>query len=88
MPKHRHVFHPGFVRCAEGHLPSVVAMIEGGKPCLDTARLLGAVQKAVPPSKRTLIDDHLDHSLEGNIGTLSPDQIGSVHVFKEIAKDL
>jgi DNA-binding FrmR family transcriptional regulator len=63
-------------------------MIEGGKPCLDIAQQLHAVEKAVAQAKRTLIHDHLDHCLDETVGPLSLEQRGSVDEFREIAKYL
>ena len=71
MSDHRHASHPAIVKRlkrAEGHLRSVVAMIEGGRPCLDIAQQLHAVEKAVAQAKRTLIHDHLDHCLDETVG--------------------
>lgn len=62
----RHATHPAIVarlRRAEGHLRHVVAMIEGGEPCLDIARQLQAVEAALTAAKRTLIHDHIDGCL-------------------------
>ncbi|TIP72500.1 MAG: metal-sensing transcriptional repressor [Mesorhizobium sp.] len=91
MTEHRHSSHPEIVkrlRRAEGHLRSVVSMIEDGKPCLDVAQQLHAVEKAVAQAKRTLIHDHLDHCLEEAVGPLPRERRGSVDEFKEIAKYL
>lgn len=91
MTEHRHASHPEIVkrlRRAEGHLRSVVAMIEGGKPCLDVAQQLQAVEKAIAQAKRRLIHDHLDHCLEDAVGPLPRERRGSVDEFKEIAKYL
>ena len=91
MTEHRHSSHPEIVkrlRRAEGHLRSVVSMIEDGKPCLDVAQQLHAVEKAVAQAKRALIHDHLDHCLEEAVGPLSRERRVSVDEFKEIAKDL
>lgn len=63
-----HVHHPAIARRlkrAEGHLRSVIAMIEGGRPCLDLATQLHAVERAMAEAKRTLIHDHIDHCLTG-----------------------
>lgn len=38
-------------------------MIEEGKPCLDLATQLHAVERAVAEAKRALIHDHIDHCL-------------------------
>lgn len=53
---------------ARGHLDSVIAMIEAGRPCIDLAQQLHAVEKAVMEAKRTLIRDHLDHCLSVSSG--------------------
>ena len=62
----RHHSHEAVTRRlkrAHGHLASVIAMLEDGRPCLDIARQLRAVESALTATKRTLIHDHLDHCL-------------------------
>jgi DNA-binding FrmR family transcriptional regulator len=91
MTENRHASHPDIVnrlKRAEGHLRSVVAMIEAGKPCLDVTQQLHAVEKAVAQAKRTLIQDHLEHCLEDAVGPLPRERRRSVDEFKEIAKYL
>lgn len=91
MTEHRHETHPEIIKRlkrAEGHLKSVIAMIEGGKPCLDVAQQLHAVEKAITQAKRTLIQDHLDHCLEEIVGTLPREQRNSIDAFKSITKYL
>lgn len=91
MTDHRHDTHPEIVKRlkrAEGHLKSVIAMIEDGRPCLDIAQQLHAVEKAITQAKRTLIQDHLDHCLEDAIGTVGREQRQTVAEFKTIAKYL
>ncbi len=39
----------------------VIGMIEEGRPCLDLATQLHAVERAVAEAKRVLIHDHIDH---------------------------
>ncbi|MFC5068651.1 metal-sensing transcriptional repressor [Flaviflagellibacter deserti] len=73
---------------AQGHLKTVVAMIENGRSCLDIAQQLHAVEKAIGQAKRTLIQDHLDHCLEETIGALPRDQRAPIDEFKEITKYL
>ena len=69
---HLHATHPAIatrLRRAQGHLRRVVAMIEEGRPCLDLATQLHAVERAVAEAKRALIHDHIDHCLtEGELG--------------------
>jgi len=91
MTEHHHASHPDIVkrlRRAEGHLRGVIAMIEGGKPCLDVAQQLHAVEKALAQAKRVLIHDHLDHCLEDVVGPLPRERRGPVDEFKEIVKYL
>lgn len=61
---HVHASHPAIatrLKRAEGHLRRVIAMIEEGRPCLDLATQLQAVERAVAEAKRALIHDHIDH---------------------------
>lgn len=86
-----HKTHPQIVKRlkrAEGHLRSVIAMIEAGQPCIDVAQQLHAVEKALGQAKKTLIQDHLDHCLEDVVGPLPRDQRRSIDEFKLITKYL
>ena len=86
-----HGSHPAIVkrlRRAEGHLRSISAMIESGRPCLDVAQQLFAVEKAIAQAKKTLIQDHIDHCLEQAAGPLPRDKRGPLIEFKELAKYL
>ncbi|MGI8390151.1 metal-sensing transcriptional repressor [Brucella anthropi] len=88
---HSHETHPEIVKRlkrANGHLKSVIEMIEAGRPCLDLAQQLHAVEKAISQAKRTLIQDHLDHCLEDVVGPLEKDQRKSIDDFKEIIRYL
>jgi uncharacterized protein len=89
--KHLHQSHPEIVKRlkrAEGHLRSVIDMIEAGRPCLDISQQLHAVEKAIGQAKRTMIQDHLDHCLEETVGPLARGQRRSIDEFKEITKYL
>jgi uncharacterized protein len=89
--KHLHQSHPEIakrLKRAEGHLRSVIDMIEAARPCLDIAQQLHAVEKAIGQAKRTMIQDHLDHCLEETIGPLPREQRRSIDGFKEITKYL
>ncbi len=48
----------------EGHLRSVITMIQSGRNCVELAQQLAAVEKAVGAAKRTLVQSHLEHCLE------------------------
>jgi DNA-binding FrmR family transcriptional regulator len=61
---HVHASHPAIatrLKRAEGHLRRVIGMIEDGRPCLDLATQMHAVERAVAEAKRALIHDHIDH---------------------------
>jgi DNA-binding FrmR family transcriptional regulator len=63
----KHASHPAIasrLKRAEGHLKSVIGMIEAGRSCLDLAQQLHAVEAAVANAKRELIHDHIEHCLE------------------------
>jgi len=86
-----HETHPEIVKRlkrADGHLRGVIEMIEAGRPCLDIAQQLHAVEKAIAQAKKTLIQDHIDHCLEEVVGPLARDRRRSIDEFKEIAKYL
>jgi DNA-binding FrmR family transcriptional regulator len=88
---HVHETHPAVIkrlRRAGGHLSSVVAMLEQGKPCLDVVQQLQAVEKAITQAKRTLIQDHLDHCLSHMVISKGQPQPGSLDEFREITKYL
>ena len=90
-PSQTHQSHPEIderLKRADGHLRGVIEMIEGGRPCLDIAQQLHAVEKAIAQAKKTLIQDHLDHCLEEVVGPLGRDRRQSIDEFKEIAKYL
>lgn len=89
--QHVHETHPDIVKRlkrADGHLKGIIEMIEAGRPCLDIAQQLHAVEKAVGQAKKILIQDHLDHCLEDVAVTLAKDQRRSIDEFKEITKYL
>jgi len=91
MSEHLHQTHPDVLKRlkrVEGHLRSVIEMIAAGRPCLDLAQQLHAVEKAINQAKKTLIQDHLDHCLDDVIGKAPREQRQSIDEFKEITKYL
>lgn len=82
---HTHASHPKAVarlKRANGHLRSVIEMIESGESCLDIAQQLHAVEKAIINAKRVLIHDHMDHCLK------SEGKASDLAEFREIARYL
>jgi DNA-binding FrmR family transcriptional regulator len=86
-----HQSHPDIVKRlkrAEGHLKSVIAMLEDGRGCLELAQQLQAVESAIGSAKRTLVHDHIDHCLEAAIKSGGEGANASIREFKEITKYL
>ncbi len=62
-----HPSHPDVIKRlkrAEGHLRSIIVMLEEGRECLEIAQQMQAVESAVGNAKKTLVHDHIDHCLE------------------------
>ncbi|ORE92909.1 hypothetical protein ATO13_14045 [Stappia sp. 22II-S9-Z10] len=88
---HLHSTHPDLVKRlkrAEGHLRSVIAMIEAERSCLDIAQQMHAVERAICQAKRTLIQDHIDHCLDEAAGSIGRNQRETIEEFKAITKYL
>jgi uncharacterized protein len=86
-----HKSHPDIIKRlqrVEGHLRSTITMIEEGRPCLDIAQQLHAVEKAVAQAKRTLVHDHIDHCLENASRSDRREGRKSIEEFKLISKYL
>ena len=86
-----HTTHPDIIKRLkriEGHLKSVVVMLEEGRGCLDIAQQLQAIENAVEKAKKTLIHDHIDHCLEFAAGTDAQQGQAAINEFKEITKYL
>jgi hypothetical protein NreA len=73
---------------ANGHLASVIAMIEAERPCVDIAQQLHAVEKAITQAKRTLVQDHIDHCLDAALTDADRDHASVTAEFKAITKYL
>ena len=86
-----HESHPDIIKRlkrAEGHLRALIGMIEAGKPCLDLAQQLHAVENAIGNAKRELIHDHIDHCLEDAVGGGTAASKKALKEFKALSKFL
>ncbi|MEO7503987.1 MAG: metal-sensing transcriptional repressor [Sphingomicrobium sp.] len=86
-----HESHPAIVKRlkrAHGHLASVIAMIEAGRPCVDLAQQLHAVEAAVTNAKRALIHDHIDHCLADGVAAARRPGSDALDEFRTLAKYL
>ena len=73
---------------ADGHLRTIIDMIEHQRECLEVAQQLHAVEKALQNAKRIYLQDHIDNCLEEAAGAMPRDARNSLSEFKEIAKYL
>ena len=86
-----HATYPAVIKRlkrAQGHLKSIVTMLEGARGCLEIAQQLQAVEKAIGSAKKTLVHDHIDHCLEHTVRSGSRGADTSIREFKEITKYL
>lgn len=73
---------------AQGHLKSIVDMLEEGRDCLDIAQQLQAVEKAIANAKKTLVHDHINHCLERAVHEGNANADEAIGGLKEITKYL
>ena len=86
-----HASHPDItarLKRAQGHLASVIQMIEAERPCVDLAQQLHAVEKAIANAKRELIQDHIDHCLGDAVGQNGRGAKAALAEFKTLTKYL
>ncbi len=86
-----HTSHPEIIkrlRRAEGHLKSIIVMLEGERSCLDIAQQLQAVECAIVNAKKTLVHDHVDHCLENAVRAGTQNADDTIREFKAITKYL
>lgn len=83
--------HPKIIqrlKRADGHLQTIVTMIEEGRPCIEIAQQLQAVESAIVNAKKALIHDHIDHSLARSAGVSGPKGRAVLREFRAVAKYL
>jgi uncharacterized protein len=73
---------------ANGHLETIIGMIEHGRPCAQIAQQLQAVESAIESAKKALIHDHISHSLERSLKPSGARGHAALKDFKSIAKYL
>jgi len=67
-----HQNHPAIIRRlkrADGHLQTIIEMIENDRPCLLIAQQLQAVESAIESAKKALIHEHISNCLERPLRT-------------------
>jgi DNA-binding FrmR family transcriptional regulator len=86
-----HSSHPEILnrlRRANGHLRTIIEMIESHRDCVEVAQQLHAVEKALQNAKRLYIQDHIDNCIEEAAGAVPRGARSSLAEFKEIARYL
>jgi DNA-binding FrmR family transcriptional regulator len=86
-----HDTHPDIVKRlkrADGHLRMIISMIEEGRPCLELAQQLQAIENAIDNAKKALIHDHISHCLDRSVSTPGPKRSAALKEFREITKYL
>jgi DNA-binding FrmR family transcriptional regulator len=73
---------------AQGHLSAVIEMLEAGRPCLDLAQQLHAVEKAIGNAKKELIKDHINHCIEETSEVLPKEFRALIKEFQGVTKYL
>jgi len=73
---------------ANGHLETIIEMIEQGRPCAQIVQQLQAVESAIESAKKALIHDHISHSLERSFKASGSKGRAALRDFRLIAKYL
>jgi uncharacterized protein len=87
----RHGTHPEIIkrlRRAEGHLQRIIGMIEEGRPCLELAQQLQAIENAIDNAKKALIHDHVGHCIDRSLKEPGPKAKAALREFRAITKYL
>ena len=73
---------------AQGHLATIIRMIEENRDGLETAQQLQAVVSARDKTKTLLVADHIEHHLEEVVGPLSREAREKLSRLTDLAKYL
>jgi uncharacterized protein len=88
MPDHPHSAIARRLKRANGHLETIIEMIEQGRPCAQIAQQLQAVESAIENAKKALIHDHISHGLERSFKASGSKGQAALRDFRLIAKYL
>lgn len=86
-----HALDPDIVkrlRRAQGHLGTVVGMVEQGREVPDIVQQLQAVEKALEKVKELLIFDHIEHHLFDHAEVTTPEARRTIESLKALTKYL
>ena len=88
MPQQTHPDIVKRLKRADGHLHKVIAMIEEGRPCVELAQQLQAIENAIDNAKKALIHDHIVHCLDRSSKTRGQTKRASIKELRKITKYL
>ena len=88
MPDHPHSAIARRLKRANGHLETIIEMLEQDKSCAEIAQQLQAVESAIENAKKALIHNHISHSLERSFKSTGSKGQAALRDFKLIAKYL
>jgi hypothetical protein NreA len=88
MQDHPHSAIARRLKRANGHLETIIEMIEQDRPCAQIAQQLQAVESAIESAKKALIHDHIGHSLERSLNGPGAKGRALLRDFKLIARYL
>jgi DNA-binding FrmR family transcriptional regulator len=88
MHDHPHSAIARRLKRANGHLETIIDMIEQGRPCAQVAQQLQAVESAIENAKKALIHEHISHGLERSLEASGSKGRAALREFKLVAKYL
>ena len=74
------------LRRANGHLATIITMIEANRDGLEIAQQMQAVIGALEKAKTVLITDHIEHHLEELVGPLPVETREKLSKLGDLAK--
>ena len=86
-----HAMDPDIInrlRRAQGHLGTVVGMVEAGREVPEVVQQLQAVEKALAKVKELLIFDHIEHHLFDHAEATPPEARRRIESLKALTKYL
>jgi DNA-binding FrmR family transcriptional regulator len=86
-----HHSHPAIIKRlkrAEGHLKSIIKMLEEKRACVELAQQLHAVEAAIGNAKRELIHDHIEHCLDDSHTQSAAEMRAQMKELKSLSKYL
>ena len=86
-----HKTHPEIIKRlqrAGGHLRKIIGMIDEGRPCLELAQQIQAIENAIDNAKKALIHDHISHCIDHSLKEPGPKGRAALRELRAITKYL